>query len=203
MTDRIFFSRISAAIIALLAAVHGAAAFPADTYTRQSVLAQGKTIKIAVQADGLYRIPAATLRAWGFSDPEKVRIYGYPATRIPDPLTTGNYRDDLPMLQSTVSDGAVIFYAEAPGRWVNSDGGTYYEPNDFTQRSYYFVAEDHDGSRPARAIGTVGNPGTEGSSAPATEFTDRLHHERELVSPGEAGPLLVGCRVYTSDAADD
>ncbi|MDE6133972.1 MAG: type IX secretion system sortase PorU, partial [Muribaculaceae bacterium] len=53
-------------------------------------------------------------------------------------------------------------------------------------------AEDHDGSRPARAIGTVGNPGTEGSSAPATEFTDRLHHERELVSPGEAGPLLVG-----------
>lgn len=44
-------------------------AFPADFYAANSVLATGKWVKIGVEKSGVYMIPTATLRSWGFTDP--------------------------------------------------------------------------------------------------------------------------------------
>lgn len=191
MTGRNIYIHIVALLIAVLLPREQASALPLDTYAAGSILAEGSFVKIAVEEDGLYCIPATTLRSWGFSDPSRVRIYGYPSRRIPDALTQANFVDDLPQVQSMVTDQGVVFYGAAAGQWIyTSTKGleSYYVPNDFSVCSYYYVTEsDATEARPLPSSGTAG-----ASAAATTEFTDRIHHERELVSPGEAGPMLVG-----------
>ena len=45
--------------------------------TENSVLSSGRFVKIRVSDTGVYRITQAELRKMGFSNPDKVRIYGY------------------------------------------------------------------------------------------------------------------------------
>lgn len=181
------FLRIIFAII-LASAVNAAAALDTGIYTEQSVLASGQWVKISVDESGLYRIPAATLRQWGFSDPSKVRIHGYGGQRIADALTAANYIDDLPLIQSqSCKDGSVVFYAVGPDLWEGSTGEVQVKRlNPYSSSGYYFVTSADSESRP---FGITASPG---ASAPATTFTERLHHEQDLVSPGECGVMLVG-----------
>ena len=46
-----------------------AMAFDTDIYAASSVLASGKWVKVSVPSSGLYTIPTASLRNWGFSNP--------------------------------------------------------------------------------------------------------------------------------------
>ena len=83
-----------------------AAAFDPSLYATESVLSSGRWVKISVKDSGLYRIPAATLRRWGFNDASSVRIHGYGGRRIDDALTEVNYTDDLPVVSTAVcNDG--------------------------------------------------------------------------------------------------
>ena len=81
---------------ALLLASVSAGAFSTDTYTTQSVLSSGRWMKVAVKSSGIYFIPAAALRSWGFSDISKVSIHGYGGAQLPEQLTRSTYIDDLP-----------------------------------------------------------------------------------------------------------
>ena len=45
--------------------------------TENSVLSSGRFVKIRVSDTGVYRITQADLRKMGFSNPDKVRLYGY------------------------------------------------------------------------------------------------------------------------------
>lgn len=183
----ISFLRTIITSIAVVAAF-AMAALPADHYTEESVLASGRWVKISVDESGLYRIPAATLRQWGFSDPAKVRIHGYGGRRIADALTAANYIDDLPLIQSrSCSDGSVVFYAVGPDSWEGTGKEVRVRRfNPYSTAGYYFVTSADSESRPINATGTPG------AKSPATTFVERLHHEQELVSPGECGALLVG-----------
>ncbi|MDE5634677.1 MAG: hypothetical protein K2I52_00040, partial [Muribaculaceae bacterium] len=91
-----------------------ARAFSADTYTQSSVLSSGIWVKVSVAESGMHFLPAARLRAMGFNDPMRVRVYGYGATRLPDRLDRNSYIDDLPLLQSTNTSAGVYFYATGP-----------------------------------------------------------------------------------------
>lgn len=181
------FLRNFITLVSLLAAF-AASALRTDHYAEESVLASGNWIKISVDESGVYRIPAATLKQWGFGDASKVRIHGYGGRRIADALTAANYIDDLPQIQSaTCSDGSVVFYAVGPDIWEGAANEVKIKRfNPYSAAGYYFVTSaDSD----PRAFGATAAPG---GSDPATTFTERLHHEQELVSPGECGALLVG-----------
>ena len=67
-----------------------AGAFSPDIYPETSPLATGKWVKVAVPKSGLYRLDAASLRAMGFSDASRVRVYGNGGGRISDILTSAN-----------------------------------------------------------------------------------------------------------------
>ena len=86
-------------IAAIFAMSPGASAFETSAYTETSLLASDRWMKISVESDGLYMIPTSTLRSWGFSDINNVRIFGYGGHRQPDILTIDTYRDDLPQIQ--------------------------------------------------------------------------------------------------------
>ena len=171
-------------IIATLSQI--AVALDLSHYASQSVLSSGHWVKISVDESGLYRIPASTLRRWGFTDLSKVRIHGYGGQRIADALTAENYIDDLPPVSMSVSnDGSIIFYGVGPYTWESGDVMTR-QSNPYSTVGYYYIGES-DAEAPA-----IAKTATPGATSPATTFTERLQHEQDLVSPGEAGQLLVG-----------
>ena len=59
----------------------------AGRYAPHSVLAQGSWVKISVKEEGIYQITDAELRNMGFSDPTKVKLYGYGGRLLPDNFT--------------------------------------------------------------------------------------------------------------------
>lgn len=181
-------TRLYALIITILSAAATAAALPLSGYADHSVLAEGRWVKIAVPSTGLYRITPAQLRNWGFSSPENVRVYGYGGRRIDDKLSADTYIDDLPPVQTSVSPRGITFYAVGPDELSLSSDGTHFNlrTSPYTTAGYYFLSEN---TAPAREIPLSG---VAEATSPATTFTEVLHHEIDRVTPGEAGPLLVG-----------
>ena len=167
----------------------GAAALPLTHYADNSALSQGNWMKIRVDTDGLYRIPTATLRSWGFRDLSRVRVFGYGGARISNVLSAEEYIDDLPLAPCELTDRGLVFYGVAGGDWQTVQGYRHYDQNPYSSYGYYFVGELPD----ADSSGTLPSSGTASvSENPARTADALLHHERELALAAEAGPLMTG-----------
>lgn len=167
-----------------------ASAFDTSVFAENSRLADGRWMKISVDADGMYMLTPSQLRSWGFSDISKVRVYGYGGRRLPDVLRAADYRDDIPEVPSVLTDKGLVFYAVGPHRLVTSydEGFTYLQQNDYSNESFYFVGET-DGSETPGLQPT----GIAGATSPVRTYTATAQHETEQTAvPGEAGPLLLG-----------
>lgn len=168
-----------------------ARAFSPNAFAPNSVLAEGKWVKVSVPEDGLYRISASTLRKLGFSHAALVEIRGYGGRRLTDELSESTYVDDLPLVQSVVeADGSIVFYGIGAHIVVSTNNINYRRANDFSDVGHYFVGMRSEGAS-AREIQTVEAPANESSGV--TSYQAMVHYEKELVPvPGEAGPLLLG-----------
>ncbi len=182
-----FFTLTLIALVALLSPT-AAGAFSPDKYASESVLATGKWVKIRVPSTGLYAIPVADLHRWGFNDPKKVRIHGYGGGRINELLSSENYIDDLPLLQSAVTDRGIVFWASGPESWEYASDVWTHSLNPYSTAGYYFVTESDS---PARDIESENFDIPTGAEF-ATTFTEHLFHETEKVSPYTLGLTLFG-----------
>ena len=165
-----------------------------DTYARSSALADGRWVKIAVPSDGLYAITPAQLKQWGFSDASKIRILGYGGKRIDDILSSRNYIDDLPVVQSIATpSGSIVFYGVGPETWSSSTSARFSRSsNIYSTHGYYFITQLDQTSDSILQIPEIPLSGRADAYLPASSFWNRLQHEQELYSPGQAGPFLVG-----------
>lgn len=190
MTNRHIYSPLPYLILILAMLLPaGAAALPLTHYADNSALSQGNWMKIRVDTDGLYRIPTATLRSWGFRDLSRVRVFGYGGARISNVLSAEEYIDDLPLAPCELTDRGLVFYGVAGGDWQTVQGYRHYDQNPYSSYGYYFVGELPD----ADSSGTLPSSGTAGvSENPARTADALLHHERELALAAEAGPLMTG-----------
>lgn len=189
MTNRNIFTYIVAVICCLAALCPaGAGAFDLACYADNSVLASGRWVKVRVSEDGLYRIPTATLRQWGFSNPQRVRVFGYGGARIDNLLSAKTYIDDLPLAPCEMTDAGLVFWGTGPGAWaVTSMAYRHYDLNVYSSHGYYLVGELPEGND--GTLGTIGQPGA--TEAERTGISMR-HHELEISAMGKAGPLMVG-----------
>lgn len=167
-------------------------AFSLSTYKDNSVLSQGKWVKISVPKSGIYKVTNSDLQKWGFSDPSKVNIYGYGGKRLSDVLNQSSFIDDLPIVQSIKSDNSIVFYAQGPETWETVNDNKYiHKLNPFSSVGYYFISDiDTVSTQEITKIGTVVDAAT--SSDAATSFTESIYHEKNLVNYGETGHLLLG-----------
>lgn len=188
----LFLRVVKSHIAILLLALMTAAAVPAwgldlDSYAQSSRLASGKWVKISVDATGVYLIPTAALQQWGFSDPSKVRVYGYGGEPVSDILDASTYVDDLPLAPMEVIDRGVVFYGRGPLKWERAAASKWsHSPNYYSTLGYYFVSDTDEPLAPP----ALGTPGV-GEGA-ATTFTELLCHESELVSAGSTGHTFLG-----------
>lgn len=178
-------------------------ALPADHFAEHSVLAEGRWVKVAVPSSGLYCITPAQLRAWGFNDADAVRVYGYGGRRVPDRLDAASCVDDLPLVQTARTSKGIIFYGAGPDELTPQGSRFTVSSSPYTTAGYYFVGVTDAPERDIAIIG-VGE-----ADNPSESFTEVLHHELDAISPGEAGPLLVGeefrltpRRTFAFDAPD-
>lgn len=191
-----FYIKLLASLLTL-AALSGirftADAFTLDSYAPSSALSSGRWVKIKVSSSGMHLIPAADLQKWGFSDPSKVKVYGYGGAPVSDLLSAGNYVDDLPQALSEVTPRGIVFYAVGPVSPVSASSGRVdYERNYYSNEGYYFLSEEGE----PVTFPTVGTPGL--TSGAAGVFTEMLYHEQELVSPGSTGHTFLGEDFYST-----
>lgn len=138
----------------------------------------------------MHLIPTATLRQWGFSSPNRVKVHGYGGRAIDDVLSTDTYIDDLPQTASQVTSRGLVFYAEGPTQINMAEDGTLsHSINPYSSLGYYFLTESEESSdASALTQYTESDELTNAeSSAPVM-----LIHEKELYSPGASGRLMVG-----------
>lgn len=128
---------------------------PDQAWPGPSVLASGSWLKVAVTADGLYRITADQLRQAGWDpaqiNPHHLQLYGYGGGMLPQPLDSAYHQD--PPQNAIWITGAdddrfdeqdeIIFYGQSPDRLRYQPSGAdyvlHYEKNLYADSSYYFL----------------------------------------------------------------
>ena len=122
------------------------------TYTGQSVLSNGKYVKISVQETGVHRISYEMLKEWGLN-PENVAVLGYGGAMLSEDFTKHHW-DDLPSVAFYMHKGDdgvfssgdyILFYAQGPVKWESNDNGEWgHIRNPYSNEGYYFVTDQLD-----------------------------------------------------------
>ena len=119
-----------------------------DRYADHSVLSQGKWVKISVENAGVYQLTHSVLRSMGFSNPDRVRLYGLNREILPE-SGLENMDDDLVELPLYRTGDKVLFYGRGQTRWsfntvLNNTVQFTHLNNPYTLRTYYLLAETAD-----------------------------------------------------------
>lgn len=114
-------------------------------YAAHSVLREGNWAKIRVPESGFYQLTEALIKKAGFTDINKVRIYGYGGGLQPERLT-GDYlaaTDDLQEVPTCTVNGKRIFHAVGPVTWETKDT-LVRTRNSYSDYGYYFLTDRED-----------------------------------------------------------
>ncbi len=187
---KLSYPKLIGTAIALLAAVTPAYSLTPETFATSSKLSSGNWAKIEVQESGMQFISNATLKNLGFSDPDKVNVYGF-GGRMLDERLYDSMPDDLPLLPSVRTPGGIVFFGHGCFKWELSSSATNaykHTNNPYSDHSYYFVS-DIDPARP-----TVDDRDAVEISDGLTlrSFKERLVHEQDLLAPTNSGRTLLG-----------
>lgn len=167
-------------------------------YASESVLNSGKWVKIQVAEDGIYKLTAADLKKMGFSNLDKVAVYGYGGWPLDEDFST-TYIDDVPEVAVWRSADYLLFYGKGPRKWEysSSDKSFIHTNNPYSNYGYYFVSEKETTGRTMEKAAFAA-----GATLQVTTFDDYVLHEEELVSVNSSGRELYG-ESFTSTLSRD
>lgn len=122
----------------------------AKRYAEHSVLREGRWAKIRVAESGIYQLTSALVRQAGFTDINKVKLYGYGGNLINETLDPKDLveHDDLKEVATCDVDGKRLFYARGPVSW-ETETAHRRTRNYYSNYGYYFLTEDTS-SEPAK-----------------------------------------------------
>lgn len=167
-------------------------------YASESVLNSGKWVKIQVAEDGIYKLTAADLKKMGFSNLDKVAVYGYGGWPLDEDFST-TYIDDVPEVAVWRGADYLLFYGKGPRKWEysSSDKSFIHTNNPYSNYGYYFVTEEETTGRTMEKAASAA-----GATLQVTTFDDYVLHEEELVSVNSSGRELYG-ESFTSTLSRD
>ena len=116
-----------------------------ERYADHSVLRTGRWAKIRIPRSGFYQLTDALVKKAGFTDPSRVRLYGYGGALQPERLT-GEYlatTDDLQEVATCNVDGRRLFYGVGPVDWESATA-TVRTRNPYSDYGYYFIGEESE-----------------------------------------------------------
>lgn len=112
-------------------------------YADHSVLSSGRWVKIRIPSSGVYQLTNELVKQAGFSDLNRVKIYGYGGAMQPEQLT-GSYlaeTDDLHEVATYDIGGRRLFYGVGPVTWSSINRRV---RNPYSLYGYYFLTESDD-----------------------------------------------------------
>lgn len=180
-----------------------AASMAAYAQGTASVLSEGRWVKVKVTAEGIQQISHEQLRAWGFDDPEAVKVYGYGGTALAlGRLGAG--ADDLPATPSLhTADGRLLFYGDADVRLdlrnfnatenLTSESGALWRRNVHDTGGYYFLSDADTG---AETLAPLKAP----EADTPVQYTGHIHadiREIDAMAPISMG-VVFGERLFTA-----
>lgn len=117
-------------------------------YASRSVLSEGRWVKIRVTREGIHKLTPAALRSMGFTDPARVKLYGYGGHLQDTVLYAGQGYDDLEEVPLFRTAHALLFYANALVSWTPSVYNTRLRRytsdrmlNNYANEACYFLTE--------------------------------------------------------------
>ncbi|MEG1617596.1 MAG: type IX secretion system sortase PorU [Bacteroidales bacterium] len=179
------FSRVSAA--AVTASIHTASI---HTFAASSVLSDGHWVKIAVEENGIYQITDAELKKMGFSDPDRVGVFGF-GGHLLDEAFSNPHIDDLPevAVYRDSRKGRILFYARGVTKWEykGSSTGFVHTNNPYSVQGCYFLHQKDEAAREMKR-----SPQGSGAEVDLTAFDDYALHETDLENVGGTGREMYG-----------
>ncbi len=160
---------------------------PVDTYRSSSVLADGRWARVRVSQDGMQLLTNEQLKDLGFSDPSKVRVYGYGGRELPLSLDSTT-PDDLPMQLVVRTARGILFYGTGTVDWQLKGSKLVHRQNPYGTVSYYFLS-DRDAEDLVREA--LDEPYGSDDEV-VTAVTHTLLHEQEMAAAGHTGGDLFG-----------
>ncbi len=113
-----------------------------DRYADHSVLASGRWVKIRIPETGIYTLTDGMIREAGFTDPSKVKVFGYGGAMQPEKLTASYIadNDDLSEVPTCKVGTRRLFYGTGPVTWVSAKD-TLRTRNPYSNYGYYFLTD--------------------------------------------------------------
>lgn len=187
-----FLSVVCLSVILLTGLAVDAVAYGVDHYAAESRLNTGRWVRVSVTDEGMQFLSKSALASMGFSDPAKVKVYGYGAHTIDDKLTE-DMPDDLPEIPVVRTGGGILFYGAAltsygPNKSATSSLKYAHELNPYSTVSYYFLCENDDKDSPVAEVHDAGSFGL----VTKKTFRERLLHEDDRYAIGVSGRELFG-----------
>ena len=169
------------------------------TYASNSVLGQGKFVKVRIVNTGIYKLTYEDLASMGV-DPANVRIFGYGGNVLDQSFSSAKI-DDLPELAIYMNKGDdgvfnsgdyVLFYAQGIQKWSYDISKSMFTHtiNSYSKYGYYFVTSDA-GSGKRISAEKITLPETP-TINPVTEFTDYQVYEKDLQNLTSSGKEFYG-----------
>ena len=123
---------LTALCLPLMAGIH--------SYAPNSVLSEGKWVKIRVSESGVCRMSFSDLRDAGL-DPSLLRVFGYGGTQKTQDFLKPNI-DDLPQVPVYIGENFVLFYVQGPIGWTYNGSRFVHTRNTYSNYGYYFLTDN-------------------------------------------------------------
>lgn len=165
----------------LLAGIH--------TYADNSVLKEGRWVKIRVSESGVCRMSFSQLQQAGL-DPQQVRVFGFGGAVLTQDFTKPKI-DDLPQVPVYVGSDYILFWVQGPVAWSYNGARFMHTKNSYSDYGYYMLT-DNIGELLAPTAGEaiVGTP-TEILTYPAYQL-----HERDSLNVIDRSGVSGGGREF-------
>ena len=158
-----------------------------------SVLASGKWVKVSVKDKGIYKVTFDQLKSWGFSDPDKVSLYGNSGYMLPS-LNKDISADDLKAYpvwkgKDNANKDCIFFYSTGNIRLVeNTVTGKYtHQQNHYSNQTYFYLS-DQGTPLTINKIAEL----TETAGKEITSFANYTFHEKEALNLISSGSQWFG-----------
>lgn len=136
----------------------------------------------------MHLISNADLKAMGFSDVSKVRVYGTGGRPVPEALTA-DMPDDLPQIRSVQTSKGILFFGTDNTSWnPEKEVGERHWLNPYCSESYYFLSDREATELPQMQPSSSPAKGTD----IANNFEERALYERDFVAPSDMGRMILG-----------
>ena len=168
------------------------------TFASNSNMATGNWVKIRVSESGVFKITNTELIQMGFTNPAKVRLYGYGGLLLPESFKISK-NDDLPEIPLWREKDYVLFYANGVVRWDENTGVTRFTHinNHYSSYGYYFLTEGTDTPLAFPVEQSVAS----GNATTVTSFDDYALYEKDAYNWASSGRELYDSYDYASGNA--